>query len=168
MNKNKSVREYLLASIPFFVQRAARLEGVRRIGLVGSILTNKQNPKDIDFLLTVDDEVDLEPLARLGRKVKGAAQQINHGADIFLRNAEGMYIGRTCHWRECGWGRVRCDALNCGKRLYLHDDLNAVALSEETMLSSMELWPKLEHREGLPTDLGNVIARLGHDPQNHT
>lgn len=111
--------------------------------------------------MTVDDDVDLEPLAGLGRKLKGRTQQINHGADIFLADVEGKYIGRTCSWKEC-WPGIRrsCDALNCGRRHYLHDDLNTVALSEEAMRMALGLWPVLERRDGLPIDLAIVLGRL--------
>ena len=135
--------------------------GVRKIALLGSITTEKKDPKDIDFLVTVDDEVDLEPLANLGRKLKGRMQQINCGADIFLANGQGKYIGRTCSWRECRLGKRRsCDALNCGRREYLHDDLKTVELSEEAMSQALELWPMLEWREGLPVDLTAVLGEL--------
>jgi uncharacterized protein DUF6932 len=158
---DKNIREYLLSYVPWFVGEAAKLAGVQRIALLGSITTEKTNPKDIDFLVTVDDDVDLEPLARLGRKLKGRTQQINHGADIFLADLRGKYIGRTCSWKECWPGkRVRCDALNCGKRQYLHDDLNTVALSEGAMRMALGLWPVLEQRDGLPEDLATVLGKL--------
>jgi hypothetical protein len=100
-------------------------------------------------------------LARLGRKLQGRTQQIDHGADIFLANVRGGYIGRTCHWKECRPGiRVDCDALNCGKRHYLHDDLKTISLSEEVIRTSLELWPALERREGTPMDLAAVISEL--------
>jgi predicted nucleotidyltransferase len=161
MRTDENIREQLLAYVPWFVTAAAKLAGVRRIALLGSITTEKKDPKDIDFLVTVDDEVDLEPLARLGRKLKGRTQQINHGADIFLADVQEKYIGRTCHWKECWAGRRRsCDALNCGRRQYLHDDLNTVRLSEETLSAALELWPVLERREGLPGDLAEVVGKI--------
>lgn len=148
------MREQLLFYLPWFVSVVTKLSRIRRVALLGSITTNKQNPKDIDFLVVVDDDVDLEPLARLGRKIKGRAQQMNRGADIFLADAQGRYIGRTCSWRECGPGiRRSCDPLNCGKRHYLHDDLETVTLSEETVRAALDLWPSLEGRVGLPDDL---------------
>ena len=111
-----TVRAQLLAYLPWFVQNAAKLDGVRRIALLGSITTDKKDPKDIDFLLTVRDDADLEPLARLGRKLKGRTQQFGHGAGIFLADPQGKYIGRTCQWQECRAGiRLSCDALNCGR-----------------------------------------------------
>jgi hypothetical protein len=155
------MREQLISHLPWFVSSVAKLPGVRRIALLGSITTNKQDPKDIDFLVAVDDDIDLEPLARLGRKMKGRAQQMNRGADIFLTDAEGRYIGRTCSWRECGWGvRRSCDALNCGKRHYLHDDLVTVTLSPETVRAALELWPSLQLRFGLPKDLEKILEQL--------
>jgi predicted nucleotidyltransferase len=155
------MREQLLAHLPWFVSAVAKLPGVRRVALVGSITTNKQNPKDIDFLVAVEDDFDLEPLARLGRKIKGRAQQMNRGADIFIADAHDRYVGRTCSWKSCGPGiRRSCDALNCGKRHYLHDDLETVTLSQETVRAVLELWPSLERRAGLPDDLKRTLEQL--------
>ena len=155
------MRQQLLSHLPWFVSAVTKLPGIRRIALLGSITTHKQNPKDIDFLVVVDGDVDLEPLARLGRKIKGRAQQMNRGADIFLADAQGRYIGRTCSWKTCGPGiRRSCDALNCGKRHYLHDDLKAVTLSQETVRTALELWPSLERRVGLPDDLEKLLKQL--------
>jgi hypothetical protein len=156
------IRGKLLAYLPWFVAEAAKLAGVRRVALLGSLVTQKTDPKDIDFLVTVDDDIDLEPLARLGRKLKGRTQQFNHGADIFLADQQGHYIGRTCHWSSCGPGiRRSCDALHCGRRHYLHDDFSTVKLSEETMRNAMQLWPVVEGRERLPVDLANAVRNLG-------
>ena len=68
------MREQLLSHLPWFVSAVTKLSGIRRIALLSSITTSKQNPNDIDFLVVVDDDLDLEPLARLGRKIKGRAQ----------------------------------------------------------------------------------------------
>jgi hypothetical protein len=155
------MREQLLSHLPWFVSAVTKLPGIRRVALLGSITTNKQNPKDIDYLVVVEDDVDLEPLARLGRKIKGRAQQMNRGADIFLADAQGRYIGRTCSWKECRAGkRMSCDALNCGKRPYLHDDLATVSLSDETVSAALELWPSLVRRVGLPDDLEKTLEHL--------
>jgi predicted nucleotidyltransferase len=62
--ENENIREHLLSYVGWFVEEAAKLTGVRRIALLGSITTEKKDPKDIDFVVTVDDDVDLEPLAR--------------------------------------------------------------------------------------------------------
>ena len=155
------MRGQLLSYLPWFVLSVAKIPGVRRISLLGSMTTSKQDPKDIDFLVVVDDDADLEPLARYGRKLQGRAQQLDRGADIFLADVKGRYLGRTCHWKECRPGkRAKCDALNCGRRHYLHDDLAAIKLSEETMKAALELWPSVERRICLPEDLERVLEEL--------
>ena len=97
----ESTRMFLLAEVRHFVERARGCPGVRRIALVGSLVTDKEDPKDADVLVEVDDDADLTALAAAGRKLKGRAQSRNKGADIFLADPSGNYIGRTCHWREC-------------------------------------------------------------------
>ena len=156
------MREKLLAELVWFVRAAGRIAGVHRVSLLGSITTGKKDPKDIDFLVTVEDDAELEPLARIGRKVKGHAQQFGRGADIFLQDVEGQYIGRTCSWRECGPGiRMSCMALHCGRRHYLDDDLQRITLTNETMSAAVQLWPNVEQRAGLPEDVLSVIKGLG-------
>src|SRR3990172_10657972 len=110
-----SIRAFLLSEVLHFVERARACPGVQRIALVGSLARDKDDPKDADVLVTVDDDADLTPLATAGRRLKGRAQSRNKGADmgadIFLANPSGKYIGRTCHWRECYPGiRASCDA----------------------------------------------------------
>ena len=66
----------------------------------------------------------LDRLAKAGRPLKGYAQARNSGADIFLADPKGQYIGRVCHWRECRPGmRLACQAQRCGQRELLSDDL---------------------------------------------
>lgn len=155
-------RQKLLAHLPWFVRAVARIEGVRKISILGSITTEKLKPKDIDFLVAIDDSADLEPVARIGRKLLGRTGSEGGGADIFLTDSLGNYIGRTCQWKLCQPGvRMSCDALNCGRRQYLHDDLQAVTLSEATIVKALQLWPELEGRDGLPEDLKSVIGELG-------
>ncbi len=90
-------RRQLLDGLREFVTAARRIEGVSRISVVGSILTTKPDPKDVDLLLVVTDDADLTPLANCGRRLKGHAQSINRGADVFLADERGQCIGRTCH-----------------------------------------------------------------------
>lgn len=73
------------------------MAGVRRIAVLGSIVTNKPNPKDIDVLVVVADDADLIPLATASRRLQGYAQSFNRGADVFLADERGTYIGRLCH-----------------------------------------------------------------------
>jgi hypothetical protein len=98
---------------------------------LGSLTTDKPVPKDADVLVIVDADIDLAPLARIGRRLKGTAQTINLGADIFVADEARRYMGRICLYRECH-PRVACRALNCGRRQCLNDDLQIVTLSPAT------------------------------------
>ena len=126
---DEDVRAFLIAEAFRFIERIVAIPGVRRIAMLGSLLSSKANPKDVDLLITVDDEADLTALAKSARRLKGLAQSKNKGADVFLANSAGQYIGRICHWSRCGPKfRATCDARNCGVREYLHDDLDDINL----------------------------------------
>jgi hypothetical protein len=144
-----------------FVTKVRQLSGVSRIALIGSLTTGKPAPKDIDLLVTITDEADLEQLATLGRKLAGGAQSFNCGADVFLADPNGNYLGRTCHWKECRpFIRMSCDALHCGRRPYLHDDLEAIKLQSELVSEpSLELWPQLVSRVNLPADVEQELIQ---------
>lgn len=150
-----SIRSFLLAEVLRFVELARTYRGVRRIALVGSLARDKHDPRDADVLVMVDDDTDLASLAVAGRRLKGAAQSRNKGADIFLADPSGRYIGRICHWRECRPGiRTACDARHCGQRPFLHDDLDAVTLDPVLVEAPpLELWPKVVSRVRLPDDV---------------
>jgi predicted nucleotidyltransferase len=138
-------RPDLLRAVLEFVQRACRLDGVRRIALLGSLATDKPHPKDVDLLVVLDDTVRLGTLAKLKRQLQGKTMQTgdSRGADVFLAKPDGEYIGRICQWRECRPGiRQACQAQHCGRREYLYDDLQNVRLSAETVARPpIELWP---------------------------
>ena len=94
-------RKELLEGLRAFVAAARRIAGVRRIAVLGSIMTTKPDRKDIDVLVVVADDADLKPLATSARRLQGHAQSINKGADVFLADERGTYIGRTCRWKDC-------------------------------------------------------------------
>ena len=124
------VRPRLIKEALIFVRAASQLPGVTRIALIGSLTTDEPEPNDVDILVTVTDEADVAPLATLGRRLNGHAQSFGRGGEVFLANPQGDYLGRTCPWKRCGPGiRMRCDALHCGQRLYLHDDLETIQLA---------------------------------------
>jgi hypothetical protein len=72
-------------------QSTARLSGVQRIALIGSILSDHPSPKDVDLVVCVVDGADLAPLASLSRRLEGRLQSQNRGADVFLAD-EGRHL----------------------------------------------------------------------------
>ena len=155
-----SVRETLLRTGLWFAQSAMDLPGVVRIAVIGSITTDRQSPKDIDFLVTVSDEADLKPLATLARRLAGRLQSYNLGADVFLASERGRYLGRTCPWALCRPGvRASCDALHCGRRPHLHDDLQTVTIADGLIAAPpLELWPAVVRRCEMPKDVEDLVA----------
>jgi hypothetical protein len=147
----------LLLAVLSFVLAARACPGVQRISLLGSILTAKAIPKDIDVLVTIDGAMDLTGLARAGRRLMGTVQTINLGADIFLADTTGRYLGRICHYRECH-PRVLCQAQHCRQRDHLNDDLHIVTLSQELIASPpVDLWPKVVRRLSVPADVDDAL-----------
>jgi hypothetical protein len=97
-------------------------------------------------LVTIGADIDLSFLARISRRLKGTAQKINLGADIFLADATGRYLGRICHYRECH-ARAACRALNCGQRQHLNDDHQIVTLGSALIAAPpVDLWPRIINR----------------------
>ena len=155
-----------LFSLPKFfgllIDRVVVLPGVRRIAIIGSIVSTKADPKDVDVLITVEDDADLTALATAARKLKGIVQSKNKGADVFLANLSGQYIGRICHWRECGPGiRASCDARHCGRRHFLHDDLGDISLDPLLVMEPpIEVWPSVACRVVAASNLLPFISRF--------
>jgi hypothetical protein len=162
------IRDSLLEAALSFVQSAARLSGVQGIALVGSILSDRPSPKDVDLVVYVADEADLAPLALLARQLQGRLQSQDRGADVFLADARRHYMGRTCSWKICRPGvRVSCDALHCGRRPYLHDDLTAIRLPESLIAAPpLQLWPVVVRRCQVAADVEAMVSRL-QQPHNN-
>ena len=164
MNEGQpSIRDKLLDAAFWFVQAAAGLPGVQRIALIGSIVTYRPSPKDVDLLVHITNDADLAALAALARRLKGRLQSQNRGADVFLADERGQYLGRTCSWKVCRPGvRASCDALHCGRRPYLHDDLATVRLDDALVAAPpLTLWPDVVRRVKLPVDVERFLTRLG-------
>ncbi|HKY19828.1 MAG TPA: hypothetical protein VJM31_01300 [Vicinamibacterales bacterium] len=158
-----TVRSHLLAAARAFVRDARGLPGVDRIALIGSILTNKLEPKVIDLLVTIADAVDLRVLAGVGRRLKGATQQLNRGADIFVARHDGRYLGRTCSYRDCHPRRA-CGGTLCGQARYLRDDLDVVTLPASLALDPpVELWPRVRADGVVPADVAALLDQLRSD-----
>lgn len=162
------LRSIMFAEVRRFVRFARDLPGVVRIAVIGSLTTGKEFPKDIDMLVTVTDECDLAPLAKLGRQLSGHMQSHQAGADVFLADMNGNYLGRTCPWKECGPGiRASCDALHCGVRHCLHDDLATIRLDRQVIVNPpLVLWPEATAGANVPQDVRReLIEQLAEDEQ---
>jgi hypothetical protein len=82
---------------------------------------------------------------------------MNLGADIFLADERGRYIGRICHYRRCH-PRVACLAQNCGLREHLNDDLQVVTLSNELIAAPpVTIWPNVVRRVAVPPDVEELL-----------
>lgn len=152
-------RQALLHETLLFTVQARDLPGVLRIALIGSLTTPKSDPSDADLLVTVADDMDLEPLATLGRKLAGHMQGFNRGGEVFLADARGNYLGRTCRWKRCEpYIRARCEAQHCGRRQYLNDDFQNLRLAK-TLIDEppVELWPQVVTRVDVPEDLEETV-----------
>ncbi len=154
-NDSTDIRAFLIAETFRFIDHARNLSGVTRIAIIGSLASDKADPMDVDVLVTVDDAMDLTALASAARSLKGRAQSRNKGADIFLADPAGHYIGRICHWRNCGPGiRASCDAHHCGLRHFLHDDFSDITLEPRLVREPpVEVWPVAVCRVKAPRDL---------------
>ena len=157
-----AIRERLLREVVRFVRSAVQVSGIRSVALIGSIVTDRPDPKDVDLLVVVDHDMDLAPLAACARRLQGHTQSFNRGADVFLADEQGRYLGRTCPWKSCGPEfRASCDALRCGVRRYLHDDLRTIHLHNEVIAAPpVQLWPIVERRSMLPGDVERVLLEL--------
>jgi hypothetical protein len=153
-------RQFLLREIRRFCKTASNVSGVKKISLIGSLTTDKDAPKDADLVVTIGKETDLEELAIAGRKIKGKAQSKNMGADIFLCDEHGNYLGRTCSWRECHV-RVACRGNQCHLGTYLCDDLQVVNLNSSIVAHPpLEIWPRIVQRGSLPRDVEESLVKL--------
>jgi predicted nucleotidyltransferase len=153
------VRGTLLNLTLEFVRAARMRPEVQRIPLLGSLVTDKSRPKDVDLLVAVDRDADLAGLARLGRRLQGKAQQINSTADVFVCNEDFRYLGRICHFREC-FPRGRCLARNCGAKPGLADDLDAIMLPKAVLKDPpLVLYPSLSSFREVPADVIDLLVK---------
>jgi predicted nucleotidyltransferase len=159
---DQGIRVFLITEAFRFIDLIILLPGVKRIAMLGSLITAKTDPKDIDILITVDDDADLTKLATAARRLKGIAQSKNKGADVFLANTKGQYIGRICHWRDCGpQFRATCDAYHCGQRHYLHDDFGDITLASGLVKEPpLEIWPSVVYRKAVAKDLLPFLSKF--------
>lgn len=157
-------RQHLLAAALPFVQVASRLPGVTRVALIGSLTTEKVDPKDIDLLVTISDETDVSELDRLARQLQGrisATARGLYGADVFLADPTGRYLGRLCKHRACPSLR-QCAGRHCGRRPHLKDDLDVITLEQSLIaVPPVVLWPTITAQGIILSDVEtNLLAAL--------
>lgn len=157
MSASITDRSYLLKALVEFTRAAAKVSGVVRVAVVGSLTTDKPSPKDADVLVTVREGADIGLLSKLGRKLKGVAQARNLGADIFLASTAGEYIGRTCSYRECRPRRA-CLGTRCGSGRWICSDLENLRLPDSLVAEPpLEVWPQVVVRTDLPADTRLIL-----------
>ncbi len=163
----RTVREQILDAAYFFVSRAREIDGVRRIALLGSITTSKPSPKDLDLLVWLPDDLGLEALAALSRRTLGRVNQTGNrrGCDVFVADVANRYLGRICMWRTCEpYVRQSCFAEHCGRRKFLKDDLQDIALSATLIHAPpVGVWPSIVLRREVPSDVRRFLHRLDAD-----
>ncbi len=158
-SSQEPLRSFLLKGVRKFVCDASQMQGIVRIAMIGSLLTKKWKPKDADLLVTVTSIANIASLAKLGRRLKGSAQSKSSGADIFLCNEQGEYLGRTCSFRECHYRRA-CGGTQCDMGTYICNDLEIVRL--DTILTTkppLELWPVVVRRANIPEDVEEIFLK---------
>jgi len=153
-------RQHLLVAAAPFVQAAILLPGVMRVALIGSLTTDKPDPKDIDLLVTISDDTDVSELDRLARQLQGrvaATARGLYGADVFINDPAGRYLGRLCKHRECPSLR-QCAARHCGLRPHLKDDVDVITLEQPLIaVPPVVLWPAVAAHVVVPSDVETIL-----------
>ena len=108
-------RQHLLDGLRRFAVSVRELGGVRRIALLGSIVTAKPDPKDIDVLVVVADDADLAALATCARRLQGHARASIEAPTCLwrtnvVRTSDERADGKTADL-VCGRHAMRCIAV---------------------------------------------------------
>jgi hypothetical protein len=103
------------------------------MALLGSLISSKRVPKDADILIWIGSDVDLKKLAEVGRRLKGKAQSLNLGADIFLA---------------------------CGIEPYLCDDTHDFRLPRTLVINPpLDVWPEIVCSTLVPEDVEELLLK---------
>lgn len=94
-----------------FAEEASRVQGVEEIAAFGSYVTAKPEPKDLDLMVFISDQVNIPRLAKCARRLS----PIYHGWEVFLFEANTRrHLGRVCVRKQCPARSVDCAAPGCG------------------------------------------------------
>ncbi len=153
-------RGALLLAAAAFLEKARGFEEVLQVALIGSLSTNKTNPKDLDLMVTVAPGCDLKRLAKPGRQTQGRVQRGHLGVDIFLVEI-GKYLGRACSYREphsrmlCTQRRLSCDLDRC---FLCHTSGSFVLKKTVVEDPPIVLHPAYSARVEVPDDVRRLLA----------
>jgi hypothetical protein len=167
MNASRAnVRDSLLEAALWFVQAAAQLSEVQRIVLIGSILSDRQSPErrrptGVRCRRCRSRTAGGTPAPRaapepepLCRRILGRRATPVFGSDLFLEVVPARDSRLS-------------DALHCGRRPHLHDDLATIRLPDSLIAAPpLELWPIVVRRCQVPADVERLVSRL-HEPHNN-
>jgi predicted nucleotidyltransferase len=108
----KAHRQQLLVGLRRFVVSVRQMAGVRRIAILGSIVTAKQDPTDVDVLVVVADDADLAPLATASRRLCRGTPRVSIGVLTCFSPTSGTrtsaeHVGGRGAGRACGRRRTR-------------------------------------------------------------
>jgi hypothetical protein len=78
-----------------------------------------------------------------------------------VADSSGPYVRRLRAWKQCAPGiRARGDALHCGRRPFLHDDLATIRLTPTVAVHPpLDLFPEVPRRVPLPPDVEAIVVQ---------
>jgi predicted nucleotidyltransferase len=119
-------------------------EGIEKVILFGSVVTDKLNPRDLDLAVYISDYKCIPQIALAARRLT----PIYHGWEVFVMGGKtGRYIGRICKRKpsNCPTNSVECNIPDCGK-IPLIKVIEGFEFNEDEFLSSPNkvLWERTE------------------------
>jgi predicted nucleotidyltransferase len=159
-NVEKENRIKMVNVVKEFLPAIKRTNGVKFIGLIGSLTRDSPEPKDIDMVVCVTPSADLPELGTVCKRIAGRMMQIGKGVDMFVYDdLSGEYVGRICQYRDCRPGIRRCRADHCRMRPYLKDDLSTIRLPAFVRKNvPVELHPTLRYNPPeAPEDVSEIL-----------
>jgi len=94
-----------------FVAEASRVPGVEEIAAFGSYVTTKPEPRDLDLMVLISEEIDVPRLAKCARRLT----PIYAGWEVFLFESDTRrHLGRICARKTCPAQAADCAVPGCG------------------------------------------------------
>ena len=145
-------RRALLLAVCSFVRAARICPGVRRIALMGSLVTNKPIPKDADVLVTIDDTTDLTGLARAASAPQGVCSNHQPSSLMRLGVTSDAFASIASAIRAWHASPSIADAAPTSTMTHV------VTLSKELLAAPpIDLWPDVVRRLKVPPDVDALL-----------